>query len=102
MAEPEDAPAATAVGVPMADAAPLEEYLGRICPVVFDLDDESTQAFRAALADPLTKSKLKSYATEARSPVLVVTRKQTDGARMAITLLSDCVQGARNSPSTWR
>ena len=81
MAEPqEDAPAATAVGVPMADAAPLEEYLGRICPVVFDLDDESTQAFRAALADPLTKSKLKSYATEARSPVLVVTRKQTDGA----------------------
>lgn len=65
-------------GIPLADAAPLEEYLSLICPLIFDLDDEGTTALRAALAESQAKSKLKAFATEARSPVLVVMRKQLE------------------------
>lgn len=69
-------------GIPLADAAPLEEYLSRICPLIFDLDDEGAAQLRAALAEPLAKSKLKAFATEARSPVLVVSKRQIDGMLM--------------------
>ncbi len=82
MADPglEEAPPPIASAViPLADVSLLEDYVVRICSLIFDLDEEALASFKAAVTEATTKAKLKAFATDTRSPVLAVSKRAVDG-----------------------